>query len=176
MNPDHPIDGDLTPSAEKTFSESDPECVVPKFWGFWGTVGWTLLALLAGFLVQTFTAIVVAVVRMRTEAGFKPESLVTDGLLLAIATLAQTPVVLGMIVLAIWIRRRRIVDTLALKRPSPAPGRSLGWASFDVPGGERLAHLRARQADRADADDRCLSKHEVSGFSVHRGRVRRADG
>ena len=119
MNPDHPIDGDLTPSAEKTFSESDPERVVPKFWGFWGTVGWTLLALLAGFLVQTFTAIVVAVVRMRTEAGFKPESLVTDGLLLAIATLAQTPVVLGMIVLAIWIRRRRIVDTLALKRPSP---------------------------------------------------------
>jgi uncharacterized protein len=97
----------------------------PRPWGPWATVGWSIMCLVALFGVQIAVEIIFVIVRIAGHPGAAPDDLSaigaelsTDGNMLAAATLASTPVVVGLVTLLIWIRGCPIREYLGLKRPS----------------------------------------------------------
>jgi uncharacterized protein len=97
---------------------------VPRPWGPWATVGWTLLCLAALVVAQVAVLIGFAAVRLAQGPAIKPdglgavgEELATNGDLLATATLASTPAVLGLVAMLVRIRRYPMREYLALAWP-----------------------------------------------------------
>jgi hypothetical protein len=83
----------------------------PRPWGPWATVGWTIMCLVALFGVQIAVEIIFAIVRLTAHPGVGPDDLSAigaelsiDGNMLAAATLASTPAVVGLVTLLIWIK------------------------------------------------------------------------
>jgi uncharacterized protein len=108
--------------AEKTASEKVRS---PRPWGPWATVGWTMMCLVALFGVQIAVQIIFAIVRLAGDPGVGSddlsaigEELSSNGNMLAAATLASTPAVVGLVTLLIWIKGCPIREYLGLKGPS----------------------------------------------------------
>lgn len=91
-------------------------------WGFWATLGWTLLALLANLVVAM---ILVAGTLVARGAMGSPddverlaESLERDGDFLILAAMFGLPVQVGLVALAARIRRPGVADYLGLRLPT----------------------------------------------------------
>lgn len=82
-------------------------------WGPWASLGWTLVCFIAFLLAQTAVMVVVIVIKIAGGAKVDPSELATNGNLIALATLASTPVVVGLVLLLIWVRRVPIREYLA---------------------------------------------------------------
>jgi uncharacterized protein len=83
-----------------------------KIWGYWATLGWAFLA----FVASQFIALAILLWLRFTDLT----SLVTapfDGSAVTMFILISNPVMIGMIMLAVAIRRAPIVDYLALNVP-----------------------------------------------------------
>jgi hypothetical protein len=109
-----------------TSSERTPEPMVERRrgpWGFWATIGLTLLIGVGYLLAQTVVTVVAIVVAGRGREGFDiekfGESLTSNGFFLSAATCVAAPVVIGLSVLFAAISRCGTArDYLALRRPS----------------------------------------------------------
>ncbi len=104
-------------------------------WGFWATVGFSIAVLGAFLVVQTAVAIPFALAAMRQDPGISPQELAekieSDGLLMALATLASAPVGIGLTLLFASLRRGlSVARYLALKRVPLSSG--LLWCSLVV--------------------------------------------
>jgi membrane protease YdiL (CAAX protease family) len=86
---------------------------VPRPWGFWGTLGWALLAALASLIAT----VVFIAVWMATHALQLPD--IKDGAFVTYASLIATLPPLIVLVLAIKVRKWRLADYLALTAPRP---------------------------------------------------------
>jgi membrane protease YdiL (CAAX protease family) len=100
----------LTPIASKD--------AAPRPWGFWATIGWTVLCLVSVVVVQNLVALAFVVSRMATGQKVDVMEVVGSGLILAVASLTSTPVGLGLIALLVKWRRWSLRDYLALKVPT----------------------------------------------------------
>lgn len=96
----------------------------PRPWGPWATVGWTVLCLVVLAISQIAVLIIFAAVRVAQgpaikegDVGALGEALATNGNLLAMATLASTVAVIGLVAPLVWIRRYPIREYLALSFP-----------------------------------------------------------
>ena len=83
---------------------------VPQPWGFWGTLGWLLLAATAGLMASLGVVIVELIVKAALPN-------VNDGGFAAVASLAATLALLKVFGLAIRARGWRVRDYLALTTP-----------------------------------------------------------
>ncbi len=97
---------------------------VPRPWGPWATVGWTILCLAVMFGAQIAVQIIFAIVRLAARPGLGSdnlralgEELSTDGNMIAAATLASTLAAVGLVTLLVWLRRCPIREYLALTVP-----------------------------------------------------------
>ena len=96
----------------------------PQPWGPWATLGWTILCLAVLFGVQIGVQIIFVVVQIAAHPGAKVDDLSaivadlsTNGNMLAAATLASTPVLVGLVILLIWLRGCPIREYLGLEPP-----------------------------------------------------------
>ena len=120
------------PIQPEVISET-PHAVTSKPWGFWATVGLSLVVILALVAVQTILVIGYIAVRghLHPQRGLTKlaEDAQASGLLLSLATWASLPVCLGLTLLFAKLRRGwTIREYLALK---PVPNRTmLAWLGF----------------------------------------------
>jgi uncharacterized protein len=92
-----------------------PPLISPRPWGFWATVGWTLILIVAFVGVQLVVGIVVAVIN-RDIAALDPEEISTNGMVLAMMTCFAAPVIVGLCVLFAFLRKQfPLKDYLGLK-------------------------------------------------------------
>jgi membrane protease YdiL (CAAX protease family) len=127
--PDLPFPGETVPppaiAADNVGPISDSaHHSVLRPWGPWATVGWTLLCLAVLVITQILVLIIFVVVRMvqgppvdRDNLDSVLAGLPTNGNLLAAATLASTPAMIGLVVLLVRIKRHPIREYLALSWP-----------------------------------------------------------
>ncbi|NJK62456.1 MAG: CPBP family intramembrane metalloprotease [Synechococcaceae cyanobacterium SM2_3_1] len=108
------------------FSASTPPD--PQPWGFWPTLGFGLLVGVVFVGVQTLVAWVYLAQQFSSQGiPSDPESLINDlqfnGQVLALATLATTPICTLLVILLAWLRRRlAVVSYLGLSPP--------GWGAL----------------------------------------------
>ena len=86
-------------------------------WGPWATIGWTVICIVVMFVIQSAVLIVFFVVSSALNPNAKLDALFTNGNVLALSTLASTPVVVGLVALLVSIRRYPIRAYLALIWP-----------------------------------------------------------
>jgi membrane protease YdiL (CAAX protease family) len=104
-------------------------------WGFWATIGFSLVVIVAFFVVQIAVTVGYLAVYMamypKTDFNKFVQGLTDNGLLLSLGTWASTPVCLGLVLLFVKLRRGWTVrDYLALK---PVPVRTmLGWLGLSL--------------------------------------------
>jgi uncharacterized protein len=84
-----------------------------KIWGYWATLGWAVLAFLAGQFVGS-------TVLLWQSAGAWSSILATpyDGVLVTLFVVISNPVTIGVIMLAVWFARANQSDYLGLSWPS----------------------------------------------------------
>jgi membrane protease YdiL (CAAX protease family) len=90
----------------------------PRPWGPWATIGWTALCLAVLVAVQIGVVILCVVVRLVQNPRARIDDLPMNGNVIAAGTLASVPLVVGLVVFLVRIRRCPVQDYLAL-----------GWAS-----------------------------------------------
>src|SRR4029077_13470787 len=97
-----------------------------KIWGYWTTLGWSILAFLAGQFVG-FGAL------LWRGRGDWDSLLQTpfDGVLVTIFIVLSNPVTIGVLAIAARLARANLTEYFALKWPSP---RDLGLAVVSVVG------------------------------------------
>jgi hypothetical protein len=107
-----------------------------KIWGYWATLGWSILALLAGQFVG-FGGL------LWLRRGDWDSLLLTsfDGALVTIFIVLSNPIVIGVLAIAARIARANLTEYFALKLPSPRSGG--GLASRDA--GSRYHHRAGRR-------------------------------
>ena len=110
------------PTADLEFSTAQKPVMPPRPWGPWETIGWTLLCIVLMFGAQLAVLIMFVIFRIVTTASPRFDDLVTNGNMIALATLLSTSVLVGLIALLIRIRRYPLRDYLALYWP---PARSV---------------------------------------------------
>jgi membrane protease YdiL (CAAX protease family) len=83
-----------------------------KIWGYWATLGWAVLAFLAGQFVGS-------AVLLWQSAGAWSSLLATpyDGILVTLFVMISNPVTVGVLMLAVWFARTSQSDYLALSWP-----------------------------------------------------------
>lgn len=96
--------GDTTIAAETSSGEASTQAATPEpRWGFWATVGFSLLVLAAFVGLQTIVAVAFIVVQVVVNGGTlnaaDAESLTSNGLLLSLATFVAMPAALALVVL-----------------------------------------------------------------------------
>ena len=90
----------------------------PSPWGFWVTIGFSLLILLGALAAQVVVGIVWVVVAIARGQKVDPDALESNGLLLAIASCATAPVVIGLVLLFAGLRKNiTIPEYLGFRRP-----------------------------------------------------------
>ncbi len=97
-------------------------------WGFWATVGWTLLIGLAMVIAEGLVVVAYMLVVAAQTGGKLPSAkdFETNGLVLALATNFSAPVVVGLSCLFAWLRKGiSVKDYLGLRWPSV--GAILRW-------------------------------------------------
>lgn len=90
-------------------------------WGFWATVGWTVLIGIAAVVAQVVAIISYMGVSSAAGAGQLPdtEDLKTNGLVLSLATILSAPLAVGLSVFFAWLRKGIPVrDYLGLRWPA----------------------------------------------------------
>jgi membrane protease YdiL (CAAX protease family) len=110
------VTADAAPSGSVT---SFPE---PRPWGPWATLGWSAVCVVVMVVIQFVGLIVFVVAEFALEHRVTFESLVANGNVVAVATLASTPAVVGLVAVLVRIRRCPIAEYLALVWP---PARQL---------------------------------------------------
>jgi len=111
-----------------------------KIWGYWATLGWSILAFLAGQFVG-FGAL------LWLRRGDWDSLLLTsfDGVLVTIFIVLSNPIVIGVLAIAARLARANLTEYFALKWPSP---RDLGLAVVSLVGliaaGDALLYFTGR--------------------------------
>lgn len=127
------MDPDLPPNRPQVLpAEESP--ADPQPWGFWATLGWAIVIGI-GYTVVQMIAVFLFIL---TQGGMdfvreqSLQQLLSNGKLVAIATLASAPVVVGLCILAAWLKRSLTVkEYFALRWP---PARvTLKWLAVFVP-------------------------------------------
>ncbi len=81
----------------------------PRYWGFWATIGFSLLVAFAYLVANIAVVVVFMVAKHFLDPAFDPmstaEPLEHNGLLLSVASMMSTPVEVGLVVLFIRFRR-----------------------------------------------------------------------
>lgn len=94
---------------EDSVNVSAPQQAPEPRWGFWATVGFSLVVLAVFVGLQTGVAIVFVVVQLASSGQALNQvdaaALSSSGLLLSLATFASMPPCLGLVVLAAWLKR-----------------------------------------------------------------------
>ncbi len=118
-NPFEPPRTEIEPARRLT---DDPEFAVtvkpaksPRPWGPWATIAWTILCIVVMFIVQIAVLIIFAVGQFARNESI--EDLAKDGNCLAAATVATTPIIIGLVAFVVWVRHYPIRDYLALIWP-----------------------------------------------------------
>jgi membrane protease YdiL (CAAX protease family) len=90
-----------------TESTNPPTPVQPLPWGFWATVGWTLLIAVGWMCAQVVAVVVYVVWHMQRDGGKIPATsqITTSGLLISLATILSAPVGIGLAVFFAWLRK-----------------------------------------------------------------------
>jgi membrane protease YdiL (CAAX protease family) len=83
-----------------------------KIWGYWATLGWAILAFLAGQFVGSG-----ALLWQRSGAWNSLLETPYDGILVTVFIAISNPITIGVIMLAVWFAHASQVDYLALKWP-----------------------------------------------------------
>jgi membrane protease YdiL (CAAX protease family) len=83
-----------------------------KIWGYWATLGWAILAFLAGQFIGS-----VALLSQRSGAWNSLLDTPYDGILVTVFIAISNPVTIAVIMFAVWLAHTSQVDYLALKRP-----------------------------------------------------------
>jgi membrane protease YdiL (CAAX protease family) len=83
-----------------------------KIWGYWATLGWAILAFLAGQFVGSG-----ALLWQRSGAWNSLLETPYDGILVTVFIAISNPITIGVIMLAVWLAHASQVDYLALKWP-----------------------------------------------------------
>ena len=86
-------------------------------WGPWATIGWTALCLLMYVVIQTVVAIDYAAVRAFNDSTARVTDIATNGNVVALATFASTPAVIGLVAVLVWVRGCPLRTYLALRWP-----------------------------------------------------------
>jgi membrane protease YdiL (CAAX protease family) len=87
-------------------------------WGFWATLLWGVAGVVAWFIAQFAVFVAFVIWRLKGDPGnADPAALLTNGLLLSLATLAAAPAWIGVCALAARLRGWRARDYLALQMP-----------------------------------------------------------
>jgi membrane protease YdiL (CAAX protease family) len=83
-----------------------------KIWGYWATLGWAILAFLAGQFAGS-------IVLLWQHAGAWSSLLETpyDGILVTLFIAISNPVTIAVLMLAVWLGHADQADYLGLKRP-----------------------------------------------------------
>ncbi len=84
-----------------------------RIWGYWATLGWTVLAFFAGQIVA-----LAAVMRWWPGALKSLVAMPYNGVLIALFLLISTPITIAVLALAVRLARARISDYLALTWPA----------------------------------------------------------
>jgi membrane protease YdiL (CAAX protease family) len=120
LDPEHSeISPWSAPAVDPEFATPEKPAALPRLWGPWETIGWTLLGVGVMFGAQLAGLIIFFVFRIVTTTSPKFDDLVTNGNVIALATLISTSATVGLIALLVRIRRFPIRDYLALYWPSP---------------------------------------------------------
>ena len=104
-------------------SEIENPQIKSQFWGPWSTLGLGLVVGIVFIITQAFVAVIFAIVKIISDSTLSPlqlaEALISDGLLISLATFASTIVCVGLILVIIKIRKRAtIAEYLGFKRIS----------------------------------------------------------
>ena len=83
-----------------------------KIWGYWATLGWAILAFLAGQFIGS-----VALLWQRSGAWNAILETPYDGILVTVFIAISNPITIGVIMLAVWLSHTSQVDYLALRWP-----------------------------------------------------------
>jgi membrane protease YdiL (CAAX protease family) len=83
-----------------------------KIWGYWATLGWAILAFLAGQFIGS-----AALLWQRSGAWNSLLETPYDGILVTVFIAISNPITIGVIMLAVWLSHTSQVDYLALKWP-----------------------------------------------------------
>jgi uncharacterized protein len=83
-----------------------------RIWGYWATLGWAVLAFLAGQFIGFGTLLL-----WRTGTWNSILETPFDGILVTLFIVISNPVTIAVIALAVWFARADLVDYLALKWP-----------------------------------------------------------
>jgi membrane protease YdiL (CAAX protease family) len=87
-------------------------------WGPWATLAWTFLAIAVLIVFQGLVFAIFAAVKLASNPHADLMALTTDGNVFAVASLATTPPVVGLVVLLIYARRYPIGSYLACTWPT----------------------------------------------------------
>ncbi len=83
-----------------------------KIWGYWATLGWAILAFLAGQFVGSG-----ALLWQRSGAWSALLETPYDGISVTLFIAISNPITVGILMLAVWLVHASQADYLALKRP-----------------------------------------------------------
>jgi CAAX protease family protein len=83
-----------------------------KIWGYWATLGWAILAFLAGQFVGSG-----ALLWQRSGAWSSLLETPYDGIAVTLFIAISNPITIGVIMLAVWLAHTSQADYLALKWP-----------------------------------------------------------
>lgn len=83
-----------------------------KIWGYWATLGWAILAFLAGQFVGSG-----ALLWQRSGAWNSILETPYDGISVTLFIAISNPITIGILMLAVWLAHTSQVDYLALKWP-----------------------------------------------------------
>jgi len=83
-----------------------------KIWGYWATLGWAVLALLAGQFIgfASLPWLGAATWNSILQTPF-------DGILVTLSVLISNPISIGVLALAVWLRRAPQTEYFALRLP-----------------------------------------------------------
>ena len=85
-----------------------------KIWGYWATLGWAVVAFLAGQLVAFGLLL-----WLRTGDWNTILQTPFDGVLVTLFVVVSNPITIGVLAGAVWLKRANQAEYLALHRPRP---------------------------------------------------------
>jgi membrane protease YdiL (CAAX protease family) len=98
--------------------ENSKPVQLPRPWGPWATIGWSLVCILVIGVAQFAGLLIFVVFQFATNRSVTVETLATNGNALVLATLLSTPATLGLIAFLVKVRGYPARDYLALFQPT----------------------------------------------------------